>query len=213
MSTEASGESPRLPIAIAVNLPLMWKDAESIAGSLYVGLTKRLAVRGNVASYKYHGGMMTLAGSIAAIPSGGGDEGEHEGRINDVSVGVVGYSNKMWDGFTMEASLMRRAKDVRTTDDFSVPGFIATESTTYAVRALVGYSWLIGDHVFVAFALGMSGGHEHGSETTRMSLYTSGAETKSVSRWETSAEGYLRFGAAFDFMGGNMRYVPKARAK
>lgn len=205
VATGAAAQA-KLPVAIGVNVPILWKDAESIAGSLYVGLTKRLALRGNVASYDYHGGMFTAAGALTSILSGGDSEADYDGRITDVGVGAVLYSNKMWDGFTVEAGLLRRATDIEVSDDFADEAYVATTTTTYAARALVGYSWLIGDHFFVAFALGMSGGHESGTETARMESHSqSPLTTRSVSRWDAVGEGYLRIGGAFDFGGGEMR--------
>ncbi|MBA3464205.1 MAG: hypothetical protein H0T46_29895 [Deltaproteobacteria bacterium] len=202
----ATRAEAKLPIAIGVNLPLRWKDGESIGGSLYVGLTKRLALRGNVASYEYVGGMFTAAGAVASLLNGGDSEAYHGGRITDVGVGLVLYSNKMWDGFTVEAGLLRRATNISTSDDYADEAYVATDSTTYAARALVGYSWLVGEHFFVAFALGMSGGHESGTQTARMESHSqSPLTTRSVSRWEASPEGYVRIGGAFNFGGGEMR--------
>jgi hypothetical protein len=193
-----SGETT-VPVAIGVNVPLGWKDASSIAGSLYVGVSKRLALRGNVASYDYHGGMLNDVG--AAIVQAD-DEASTKGRITDVGVGVVHYGNRLWDGFTVEAGLLRRSKDISSADEFATPAYVATETATYSARALVGYSWLIHDHFFVSFALGMSGGHESGTETTKMDTYTSApSTTRSVSRWDASPEGYLRIGGAFDLGG------------
>ena len=185
-----------VPVAIGVNVPLGWMDGSSIAGSLYVGLTKRLALRGNVASYDYSGGMLNGVG--AAIVQAD-DEASTHGRITDIGVGVVHYGNRLWDGFTVEAGLLRRGQDISSQDELATPAYVATDTTTYSVRGLVGYSWLIKDHFFVSFALGMSGGHESGTETTKMDTYSSApSTTKSVSRWEATPEGYLRIGGAFD---------------
>ena len=67
-----------------------------------------------------------------------------------------------------------------------------------AVRALAGWSWLLGDHVFVAVAFGASAGREIGSETTGV-MDGPGMKltTKDVSRWDIAPEGYIRIGGAF----------------
>jgi hypothetical protein len=181
-------------VAIGVNLPTGWKDANSVAGSLSVGVTERLAIRANVASWTYHGSMFAdaVAGALQVE-----NEASTGGRITDVGAGVVHYGNRVWDGFMVEAGLLRRAKDISTEDEFAAPEYVATRTTTYSARALVGYSWLVADHFFVAFALGMSGGHEAGSETTRMNSYGAPETTRSVSRWDATPEGYLRIGGAF----------------
>lgn len=71
-----------------------------------------------------------------------------------------------------------------------------TRSTTYAQRVMIGWSWLISRHAYVAVAVGLSAGIESGTERTvpdpsRM------ATTTEIERPQIDAEGYLRFGLAF----------------
>jgi hypothetical protein len=66
----------------------------------------------------------------------------------------------------------------------------------YAARAMIGWSWLLGRHVFVATGVGLSVGHESGTEmyeTEHNGMTTSA----NVSRVDVSAEAYLRMGAVF----------------
>ncbi len=183
-----------LPIAIGMNLPIRWGDAASIGGSFYVGVSKHLAIRANIATWKYND---DAASAIVAV-LGEETEGSFGGRITDVGAGVVYYSHRLWDGFTLEGGLLHRDRDIHTNDEFATPEYVATETTTYAARGLVGWSWLFGDHVFVAVAFGASAGREIGSETTG-SMSTPGAmlTTKDVSRWDVAPEGYIRIGGAF----------------
>jgi hypothetical protein len=192
----APGETAvTVPVAIGVNLPTGWSDAASIGGSLYVGLTQRLSIRANVASWQYHGSMFVDAVGAALQVE---DESSTHGRITDIGAGVVHYGNKLCDGFLVEAGLLRRSKDISTEDEFASPEYVAITSTTYAARALVGYSWLIHDHFFMAFALGMSGGREGGTETTRMNSYRAPEVSRSIARWDAAPEGYLRLGGVFE---------------
>lgn len=183
-----------LPIAIGMNLPIRWGDAASIGGSFYIGVSKHLAIRANIATWKYND---DAASAIVAV-LGDETEGSYGGRITDVGAGLVYYSNKLWDGFTLEGGLLHRDRDIHTNDELATPQYVATNTTTYAARALVGWSWLLGDHVFVAVAFGASAGREVGSETTgRMEGPSSMLTTKDVSRWDIAPEGYIRIGGAF----------------
>ncbi len=180
--------------AIAVNFPLGWVGGKSVAGSAYVGVSQHDAIRLNVARYE---NTASAVGEIIAVAAGGdGDEAERSGRTLDVGVGIVHYSRALWDGFTLEAGALRRARDIRVTDTNASPAVVATDTTTYGCRALVGWSWLVHKHVFIATAVGGSAGIETGSEYTEN--YTGGMmKTSKVDRTDVSFEGYLRFGGAF----------------
>jgi len=184
----------QLPIAIGMNLPIRWGDAASIGGSFYIGVRERLAIRANVATWKYNDDTASVVAGLLGEDS----EGSFGGRITDLGAGVVHYSNKLWDGFTLEGGLLHRSKDIHTQDEFATPEYVATDTTTYAVRGLAGWSWLIGDHVFVAVAFGASAGRELGEETTGvMDGPGMTLTTKEVSRWDVAPEGYIRVGGAF----------------
>jgi len=185
-----------VPVAIAVNSPLGWIDGNSVAGSFYVGLSRHLALRANVATYKHTG----AAGAALAAVFGAEDEGSYSGRTTDVGIGTVYYSRGLWDGFTAELGANRRAKDaVRTSDENASPAVLTTNTQTYAARALIGWSWLIEKRVFFAVAAGASTGYETGRETSGGSDPRSMSTTVDVSRQSTALEGYLRIGGAFDF--------------
>ena len=68
-----------------------------------------------------------------------------------------------------------------------------------AVGALVGWSWLFGDHVFVSVQAGVSSGYETGRETTAPRAYMpmEMRTTTDVGRMTWAGEGFIRIGGAF----------------
>jgi hypothetical protein len=186
-------ETGALPVAIGVNFPANWRSAESVAASVYIGVTRQDAIRLNVASYANH--TSALVDVIGLAAGGDGDESSRNGRINDVGVGLVHYSHSLWDGFTFELGALRRARDIRVTDDFAPAKILSTNTTTYAARALFGWSWLVKQHAFIAFGVGMSCGLERGTE--HIDNGPSEMKTQDVDRSDVAFEGYLRFGGAF----------------
>jgi hypothetical protein len=192
-ASDATAE-PDLRVAAAVNFPLMWQNTESVAGSLYVGLTDRDALRFNVASYRHHSSVVGDLLSIAVF-DGDGDESSRSGRILDLGAAWTNYSRRLWSGFTWELGALVRIRDIRVTDDFATPEILATDTTTYAARGQLGWSWLIGNHVFVATAVGLSLGYERGTETADRT-YDPMPVASSVSRATVSGEAFLRFGLA-----------------
>lgn len=184
-----------LPIAVGVNFPAGWLGGKSVAASLYVGVTSTDAIRANFARYE---NTASLVGDVLSVASGGdGSEASHGGHITDLSVGLVHYSRALWDGLTLEAGALRRARDTQVFDDFASPASVDTTSTTYAGRALIGWSWLVHQHLFISFAVGGSVGIERGTERTANGLGQM-QETVKVDRSAASPEAYLRFGGAFD---------------
>ena len=78
-------------LAVATNLPIRWD--KSFGGSLYVGVSNKLAVRANVATYDD----LRLAGIFNT-----GYDGSTDGRTTDLGAGVVYYPRRLWDGLTLE---------------------------------------------------------------------------------------------------------------
>jgi hypothetical protein len=62
---------------------------------------------------------------------------------------------------------------------------------------MVGWSWLLGRHVFFAAGVGLSVGHESGIEIFETD-YPQMTTRDRVSRVDVAGEAYLRMGAAFD---------------
>ena len=183
-----------VPIAIGVNLPFSWYEGRAIAGSLYAGIGKQSAIRLNVASWK--NGPSLAAEAIAGGLLDAEFEAEYSGRTTDIGVSYVHYSRKLWDGFLFEAGAVRRAKDQRTVDDFADSDVEELDTTTYAARAMIGWSWLIDDWAFVALGVGASLGIERGTETAMS--YDEMPTTVDVDRASFAMEGFLRIGGAFE---------------
>lgn len=185
-----------VPVALGTNLPFLWKDGDTLAASLYVGVSERGAIRANVASYKSHEPVATDAIGAILFDSDG-SEASHSGRTTDVGIGWVYYPRSLWDGFLFEAGALRRARDVSVHDSNRTPERVTTTTTVYAARALIGWSWLLGRHVFVATGFGLSVGHESGAEIFETD-YNHMTTRGSVSRIDVTGEAYLRMGAAFE---------------
>jgi len=197
----ASGANPVLagghvPIALGTNLPILWKDADTLAASLYVGGFDHHAIRANVASYKNHGPVVTDA--LSAVLAGGeGSESSSSGRTTDVGIGWVYYPRSLWSGLMLEAGALRRARDVSVHDSNRTPERVSTRTTVYAARAMIGWSWLLGQHVFIATGVGLSIGRESGAEIFETD-HDRKMTRESVGRIDTKGEAYLRVGAVFD---------------
>jgi hypothetical protein len=185
-----------VPVALGTNLPFLWKDADTLAASLYVGMSQHHAIRANIASYKSHGPVVTdVIGAI--LFDSDGSESSHGGRTTDVGISWVYYPRSLWDGLLLEAGALRRARDVSVHDSNRTPEHVTTITTVYAARAMIGWSWLLGRHVFVATGVGVSVGHESGAEILETE-YPQMTTHDSVSRVDVAGEAYLRIGAAFD---------------
>ena len=202
-SADEPGSSPAVSAAaasgrgmvISTNLPLMWKDATSIAGSVHVGLSRRHAIRANVASYENYGSGIAADGLVGLF--GGENEASFTGRTTDVGLSWVFYPDHLWSGWTLELGALRRARDITVDDENRTPQRIETNTTTYAVRAMLGWTWLIQRRLFIAAGAGVSVGREAGTEVMSSDFDRMTTRT-SVARRDVTAEGYLRFGVAFD---------------
>ena len=185
-----------VPIAFGTNLPILWRDADTIAASLYVGASDHHAIRANIASYEAH--EPVVGDAIAAIlADSDGCECSMSGRTTDVGIGWVYYPRSLWSGFMFEAGALRRARDVSVHDSNKTPERVTTRTTVYAARAMIGWSWSIGRHMFVATGVGLSVGRESGHEILETD-YNRMRTRESVERLAVTGEAYLRVGAVFD---------------
>ncbi len=172
-------------LAVAVNLPIRWN--KSFGGSAYLGVSNHVAIRGNFATYDD----LRLAGIF-----NGGYDGGTDGRTYDAGAGVVYYPRRLWDGLTLEAGVLRRAADITADGTRGGDEIIRTRTTMYGVRGLVGWSWLVKNHVFLSIAGGSALGYERGSEDWRWE-HSDSMMTKTISKTVTPLEGYIRVGGAF----------------
>lgn len=186
----------RVHVAVGVNPPSSWLDGHAIGASLYVGISERHAIRANVARYDYSNDALDTFSVIAgadAVPS-------HSGHTTDLGLSLVYHPRRLWRGFTWEIGALRRARDhriQRVEEDRADPMVFATRTTEYAGRGMIGWSWLMFNHAFVAISGGLSVGHESGTETTGRVGDAMPMQTK-VSRLVHEFEGMARLGVAFD---------------
>lgn len=185
----ANAGEPR--VAVASNFPLGWLGAVSIGASTYLGVMKRHAIRLNVARSDTWE-MMPLVIFTGNVP-------ETWQRVTvDLGAGWVFYPSERFRGVSLELGALRRARQF-TRRNYMDDTWV-TDTATYSVRGLVGYSWLIGGHFLIAAAVGGSGGYERGTQTDTMrsSDFQQPAvvTTERISRLGGEVEAYLRFGFA-----------------
>ena len=171
------------PMALSVNAPWAWLR-NNIGASVYVAVDPHWAMRANFARYD-------AEEILALLVTGEGFP--YSGEIFDLGLGWVWYPRALWDGFTFEAGGLVRDRDVRGFNEDLPDDDIQT--TTYAARAMIGWSWLAGRTVFLSFAVGASAGLESGHETIASDR---GMETtRSVERLQIDFETSVRIGFAF----------------
>lgn len=166
---------------IAVNNPMMWRDQESIGVSLYYRFQRKQVIRINFAHYK-------LAGTPVEHAIGFMREGyleppddRYTGRMTDLGVGWIYFPRRAFDGPSIELGAVWRDND-----HYHSTGRISHDELA---RALVGWSWLMHEHLFVAVAAGGSVGGSTGTVGSAM-----GGE---FSTWTAGFEGYVRIGLVF----------------
>lgn len=180
--TPSVSEASPPRFALSLNSPLGWAFG-SFGSSGYVRIAGHFAVRANVARW-------TNGGPVGALIR----EDDGGGSVTDVGIGGVWYPLRAWDGFLIELGALRRA---RNTYSAAFGTRVTTRSTTYAGRALLGWSWYFASNVFVAFAVGGSWGRELGKVTSADDGDGGEAMISPLRRKQFAAESYLRFGIAF----------------
>jgi hypothetical protein len=186
---------PPLTAAIAVNPPVGW-DGSAVAASAYLGVARHHALRLNVARYAHRA---NIAGELIAIADGGdGDEAYRIGSTFDIGIGYQYFPRRIYDGLSLEVGVLVRSVDHTTEDEFASPERMVTRGMGVAGRALIGWSWLVADRVFVATAAGAALGYFVGDETRTDTLFEGMETTGSYGRREVSVEGYVRIGFTWD---------------
>ena len=181
---------PGHPIALGVSAPWGWfADRFGISG--YVGIDAHSALRANLARYGESKSFIDY-GSLFV----GAESPSRAGRIADYGLAWVWYPRGLWDGFTFEAGLLRRDRD--TSERSETHTVVHTSSTTYAARAMLGWSWRIAGYTYLAVAVGLSAGRESGTEQVVPGFLSDDmAATGPIARLQVDGEGYFRFGFAF----------------
>ncbi len=186
----AAAERPAL--AIAVNSPLSWRDADALAASVYVGFDTHQAIRLNVARYENWTDFDDATQGALTLGQDDGDGPARLGHFTDVGLSWMYFPRRLWSGAFVDLGALGRDNDISVGPGYESMRVVTTQTKTIACRALGGWSVLIGGHVFASVSLGFSVGYERGSETTDdgpgMQV------TRSVSRVDPSVEGFVRIG-------------------
>ena len=200
-SLAATEQDASTPIAIATNVPWSW-DNLSFGLSVYVGLSPRVALRANVASYTPH----ALNAFREFASAGDGPGIWNHGRTTDAGLGILSYVRTggevgYWNGVGLEAGLLFRNRDMLVNeypDPFDSSEDIATRTGTNAVlaRVLVAPSVALRRHLFVSLGAGVSVGYEVGHETRSVGDMMRSSER--VSQVVVEGEIYVRLGLAFE---------------
>lgn len=181
---------PKADMFVSVNAPLWWLAGKSYAGSVGWGWGHN-AIRINLAHYNSDSDVDAAAVALF----GAEDEAIRSGDTTDVGIGWMLFPRRLWGGPTFEIGALGRFRDTSIYDDFAEPQRVETHTMTLGGRGLVGWSWLFGDHFFVSAAVGLSVGHESGTE--RIESDPDIMETSDVSRVNVAPEGFLRIGLAW----------------
>jgi hypothetical protein len=182
-ATPAASEVLPPRFALGLSSPVGWPFG-SFGASGYMRIDWHFAVRANIAT-RTGGG---LFGDFIEDSPGG--------KITDYGISGVWYPRRAWDGLLIEVGALLRARNTYASD-FEADTKVTTRSTTYAGRALIGWSWQIASCMFVAVAAGGSWGRESGKATSMDATYRDDTMTSPVRRTQFDGEGYLRFGIVF----------------
>jgi hypothetical protein len=173
-SKEASGFS------LGVNSPIGWA-AGGFGTSLSFGFRDHHAIRLNVASYAHRTPLLS-------------EEITYGGRTTDVGVGWVLYPRSLWSGLTLELGALVRSAELSENDTFDEV-MVKRDTTTFAARALAGWTWRLGYYAFVSAAVGLSAGVERGDASSQR--YMEEKVTSTVDDGAVKGEAYLRMGFAY----------------
>lgn len=171
--------------AFAVNAPWAWLR-NNIGASAYVAVDPHWAMRANIARYD--------AEQLLPLLATGGEGPIYHGAILDLGLGWIWYPRRLWDGFMFEAGALMRDRDVRRIREDDPD--LNIQTTTYAARAMIGWSWLAARAVFLSAAIGVSAGLEHGYESAGASGGAM-ATARALDRRQIDFETYVRVGFAF----------------
>jgi hypothetical protein len=192
MTTESA---PTHTLALAINEPFGWNHANAVGFSAYGAITEHQVIHLNVATWER--GADDVGGALLFLATQ--EELNGSGRYTDVGAAWMYFPRRAYDGFSVElGALVRRRDTFEYLNDFDPDGTHVT-STTLGGRALVGWSWLGWNRVFVSLQVGMSAGRESGTQTVLATQYngttmTETMQSSSVARAMVSPEGFVRFG-------------------
>ncbi|HSK01542.1 MAG TPA: hypothetical protein VK932_09885, partial [Kofleriaceae bacterium] len=169
------------PVALAVSSPVGWLR-NTFGASVYVAPGAHSAIRANFTRYD----AQTLLPAIIAQF----ENAPYHGPITDLGIGWSWYPRRPWEGFLFELGVNRRQRETRIHPEHG--DRVDTTSTTYAGRALIGWSWMLNRRMFLAIAVGASAGREQGHETITPEFPREMPTTQAVDRTQVDFESYWR---------------------
>jgi hypothetical protein len=199
IASSTTESAPTHTLAFAINEPVGWNHGNAVGFSGYGAITEHQVIHLNVATWKRNGD--DVGGALLFLATQGNLDGN--GRYTDVGAAWMYFPRRVYNGFSVELGALVRQRDTfEYLNDFDPDGTHVT-STTLAGRALVGWSWLGWNRVFVSLQLGVSAGREGGTQTVLATQYkgttmTETMQTSSVDRATVSPEGFVRFGVLLD---------------
>ncbi len=177
---------PPARIALAVNPPIRWFTKDTAFGaSLYVGFATHHVVRANVARYPY--------GDIFA------SETSYDGLTTDLGASYMYFPRRAFDGYFVDAGFVHRTEDGTALGPFWEQ--TSEKTTFYGGRAMIGWSWLVGDTFFTSLQFGASIGHVRGTREDCDTGCMDDGDPPTTTRISTTklvGEGMIRIGIAFD---------------
>jgi hypothetical protein len=191
-SADPSGFTTAHPIALAVNDPLAWADARAFGASGYVALDAHQVLRLNVANWD-----TKLSVDLEQIEDGFFTSDERRGRKTDFGAAWMYFPRRAYDGFSFEAgALVRIDRSVDSPGEGDDYSDLMHHTTTVGARALVGWSWLGWNRIFVSLQAGLSIGQEFGHEQDIHYVAEAApmSTTSSVDKTTISGEAFMRFG-------------------
>jgi hypothetical protein len=191
-TASSSGFTTAHPIAIAVNDPLAWADARAFGASGYVALDAHQVLRLNVANWD-----TKLSVDLEQVEDGFFTSDERRGRKTDFGAAWMYFPRRAYDGFSLEAgALVRIDRSIDSPGEGDDYTDLMHHTTTIGARALVGWSWLGWNRIFVSVQAGFSIGQEFGHEEDVR--YLAGAAPMSttfdIDKTTISGEALMRFG-------------------
>lgn len=174
------------PIAVSVSSPVGWLR-DTFGASVYVAPGAHSVIRANFSRYDAESLLLSLLANFENAP--------HHGTITDLGIGWSWYPRRPWDGFLLELGVNRRERDTWVHSE--IEDRVDTTSTTYAGRALIGWSWMLNRRMFLAIAVGASAGREKGRDKITPEFPREMPTTQAVDRTQVDFESYWRLGVVF----------------
>jgi hypothetical protein len=180
-------------VAIAINEPFGWTQG-TLAASAYVALTAHQVLRANV-EYDHHMSSADVF-ALGLLDAAAGGDAEYPrsgiGGTHDYGLAWMWFPRHVYSGVSIEAGVLLRLRDYSDNTDQVTD---ALDTTTIAMRVMLGYSWRFGPRFFASAAVGLSIGRQYGTETmTSTDPNEPSSHASRVPTRDTMPEAFVRIG-------------------